>query len=235
MPKSKDGINYYQIAIIGDGAVGKSSITIQYTSNTFQGDIYDPTIEDSFYVKRQYNNIPVQLEIVDTAGQEDYKAIAINYMQSCYGFILVFDLTRPKESLQNLIPTVQKLRSLKNYKKQVNDNPFPCVLLGNKHDLTQDKSISEQYVQKFMTEELELNCPFFFTSAKTRFNIEESFEKMVEVLREFESQQPNAEWKLPSLNNETNKNSEKKKKKRGLFSSFSDVDDADLYFDMDNN
>ena len=95
---------FSKIVVIGDGGVGKSSLTLQFVRNTFS-DTYNPTIEDS-YSKHEYlwrptnfyrtsnrsrwrscfngkiykKNLKYQFliiikEIIDTAGQEDYSGL----------------------------------------------------------------------------------------------------------------------------------------------------------------
>ncbi|KAF0974351.1 hypothetical protein FDP41_006383 [Naegleria fowleri] len=201
MPKNKDNINFYQVAICGDGGVGKTSVTIQYSQNKFEGeDVYDPTIESSFVVRRQYEDISLELEIVDTAGQDDYKALRYNYMNSCYGFIFVFDVTKAEQSILSLVPYVEQIRSIKADKYQpvaaLNNLDFPCILLGNKCDLV--NHIPEKTIQQIIQSTLKLECPVFYVSAKTRKNIEEAFQQFTRVLRVFETSQKNPEWKYPS-------------------------------------
>ncbi len=65
-----------RIAVIGGGAVGKSSMTVLMTSQkqVKEGE-YDPTIEDAYFMLSKVDGAPVYLEILDTAGQDEYKAL----------------------------------------------------------------------------------------------------------------------------------------------------------------
>ena len=55
----------------GDGAVGKSSLSTRFMQGTFdKQQIYDPTIEDAYYIKRNVDGKPTHLELIDSAGQE---------------------------------------------------------------------------------------------------------------------------------------------------------------------
>jgi small GTP-binding protein len=61
-------VQTYKIAVLGDGGVGKSAITIQFTSGIFATD-YDPTIEDAYRIDVEVDGEVVGLDIIDTAGQ----------------------------------------------------------------------------------------------------------------------------------------------------------------------
>ena len=75
----------YKLVIVGGGGVGKSALTIQLIQNHFI-DEYDPTIEDSYRKQVTIDDETCLLDILDTAGQEEYSAMrdqqtwyAINY------------------------------------------------------------------------------------------------------------------------------------------------------------
>ncbi|EFC47605.1 ras family small GTPase, partial [Naegleria gruberi] len=169
--------------IVGTGAVGKSAITIQFTQNIFdRQETYDPTIEDAYYCKRMIDGVGVELEIVDTAGQDDYIALRDTWMKSCYGFILVFDLTsyRTLEELKIFVEQIKRTKLDEN-KPLSNGNIFPGIILGNKCDLNFE--LSEKDVASFMKQELDIQVPILFTSAKTRVNIDEAFETVIREMR----------------------------------------------------
>ncbi|KAF0982761.1 hypothetical protein FDP41_010740 [Naegleria fowleri] len=60
----------FKIAVVGGGGVGKSALTIQFVQHFFQPQ-YDPTIEDSYQKQMKVDDKVVQLEITDTAGQDE--------------------------------------------------------------------------------------------------------------------------------------------------------------------
>lgn len=69
---SSNCVDEFILALCGDGSVGKSSITTRFIQGTFdKQQIYDPTIEDAYYVKRNVDGLTTQMEIIDTAGQEE--------------------------------------------------------------------------------------------------------------------------------------------------------------------
>jgi len=71
----------YRLVILGDGAVGKTTITIQFIQNHFV-DIYDPTIEDCYIKQVLIDGRIYLLDILDTAGQEEYSAMRDQYMNT---------------------------------------------------------------------------------------------------------------------------------------------------------
>lgn len=64
----------YKLVVVGGGGVGKSALTIQLVQNHFVSE-YDPTIEDSYRKQVTIDNEACLLDIIDTAGQEEYSAM----------------------------------------------------------------------------------------------------------------------------------------------------------------
>ena len=64
----------YKLVVVGGGGVGKSALTIQLIQNHFV-DEYDPTIEDSYRKQVTIDEEVCLLDILDTAGQEEYSAM----------------------------------------------------------------------------------------------------------------------------------------------------------------
>jgi GTPase KRas len=71
---SRGSIREYKIVIVGGGGVGKSALTIQFIQSQFV-DEYDPTIEDSYRKQCDIDGQVSILDILDTAGQEEYSAM----------------------------------------------------------------------------------------------------------------------------------------------------------------
>ena len=61
---------------------------------------YEPTKADSYRKKVVVDGVEVQVDILDTAGQEDYAAIRDNYFRSGEGFLCVFSITEHESFLQ---------------------------------------------------------------------------------------------------------------------------------------
>ena len=112
--------------VIGDGAIGKTCLLISYTSNVFPTD-YVPTVFDNYTTNVMCDNEAINLQLWDTAGQEDYKKLRpLSYPQTDV-FLVCFSLVSPA-SLEN-ISTLW----LPEMKEHCRDAPF--VLVGLKSDL----------------------------------------------------------------------------------------------------
>nr|XP_042130592.1 ras-related protein R-Ras isoform X2 [Peromyscus maniculatus bairdii] len=79
----------HKLVVVGGGGVGKSALTIQFIQSYFVSD-YDPTIEDSYTKICTIDGVPARLDILDTAGQEEFGAMREQYMRAGNGFLLVF-------------------------------------------------------------------------------------------------------------------------------------------------
>jgi len=172
--------NLFKIVCVGDGAVGKTSITLRTCHGKFDGE-YLLTVGVEFGTKicmiDKQNE--VRLQIWDTAGQERFRFLQPAYYRGAHGALIVFDITR-KESFNN-IPTW-----LGNVVDTVGES-IPTILVGNKCDLD-DVRIVTFAEGKRLAEELSTQyktvIPFFEASAKTNQNVEEIFLKLAEMMSE---------------------------------------------------
>jgi len=127
---------------------------------------YDPTIEDSYRKNIDVDGRHVVLEIMDTAGTEQFTAMRDMYMRLGQGFLLVFSITSAS-SLRELIELRDQIVRTKG------DPNFPMVLVGNKSDLEEDRVISRQ--KAFQLSQSWGNIPYYETSARKATNINEVF------------------------------------------------------------
>ena len=163
----------FKVVVIGSGGVGKSALTIQYIQNHFVEE-YDPTIEDSYRKQVNIDNETSVLDILDTAGQEEYTAMRDQYMRNGHGFLFVYAIT-DRSSFDQLAPLRDQLLRAKDA------DHVPYVVVGNKCDLESERQITKQ-------EGLEIaksfgGCPVFETSAKSAINVEEAFGALVREIR----------------------------------------------------
>lgn len=136
MVKKKSAINeapVHKIIMVGAGGVGKSCLTLQFMYGDFV-DEYDPTKADSYRKKHVLDGNEVTVDILDTAGQEEYASIRDSYYRSGEGFLVVFDLTDP-ESLDRL----EDFRS--QITRVLDDETIPMVIVANKSDLTARRKV----------------------------------------------------------------------------------------------
>ncbi len=155
----------YKAVVVGSGGVGKSCLTIQLVQHQFYED-YDPTIEDSYRHKTTIDGEQSVLDILDTAGQEEYAMMLDQYLSGGDGFLLVYSITSRKsfEEIKNLHKRIQ---NVKEHKKRI-----AMVLVGNKCDLEKDREVSESEGRALARR---WAVPFYETSAKRRTHVEDSF------------------------------------------------------------
>eukprot|EP01117_Protostelium_nocturnum_P012174 TRINITY_DN446_c0_g1_i1.p1 TRINITY_DN446_c0_g1~~TRINITY_DN446_c0_g1_i1.p1 ORF type:complete len:188 (+),score=73.48 TRINITY_DN446_c0_g1_i1:143-706(+) len=180
----------YKLAVIGGGAVGKSAVTVQYTQNHFV-EMYDPTIEDAYRKQVIINGDVCLLDILDTAGQDEYCCLRDAYMRTGRGFILVYSITC-RSSFEEVKKLHEEILRAKDKSK------VPLVVIGNKCDLEELREVTtlegKQLAESF-------GAQFLETSAKSGVNIEETFAGVV-----------NAIQRDDEINNPIKKKSQKKKK-----------------------
>ncbi|AEO60565.1 hypothetical protein MYCTH_2145069 [Thermothelomyces thermophilus ATCC 42464] len=164
----------YKLVVVGGGGVGKSCLTIQLIQSHFV-DEYDPTIEDSYRKQCIIDDEVALLDVLDTAGQEEYSAMREQYMRTGEGFLLVYSITS-RESFEEIRTFQQQILRVKD--KDV----FPMVVVGNKLDLASERKVSVEEGKALANE---FNCMFLETSAKTNTNVEQAFFEVVRAIRRF--------------------------------------------------
>jgi len=161
-----------KIAVIGAGGVGKSAITVQYVQGRFLVD-YDPTIEDAHRKQVMIDGQTYILDILDTAGQEDYTVLRAQWLREKEGFLLVYSVIDRR--------TFEEVQQFFDQMKQIHDVCPPLVVVGNKADMTDKRTVTKFEGSK-LAESLDKSV-FMETSAKTGTNIDECF---VTLVREIE-------------------------------------------------
>eukprot|EP01080_Neovahlkampfia_damariscottae_P004079 gene4079-7368_t len=172
-------IEEMKLAVVGGGGVGKSALTVQFIQNVFLEE-YDPTIEDSYRKHAKVDEVTCYLEILDTAGQEEYKALRDQYMRNADGFLIVYSVIDRKTYEETSEFTEQICR--------VKDaDTWPMVLAGNKCDLESERAVTKEEAKKTATEQ---SMGFIETSAKSRKNVDEAFYELVREVRKSKDKKP---------------------------------------------
>jgi small GTP-binding protein len=163
----------FKVVIIGDGGVGKTTLTINFAHGRFESE-YKPTIGVSI-VKNEYwieDNL-VNFQIWDIAGQALWKDMRRIYYGGAQGCLILYDVTRPT-SFKNVEYWKTELKTF--IQKEI-----PCILCANKIDLTELRKISRDEGEKLATD---LGISYVETSAKTAENIDLTFLKLGKKLIE---------------------------------------------------
>ncbi|EDO45827.1 predicted protein [Nematostella vectensis] len=173
MSKTKEKqLGLHKVIMVGSGGVGKSALTLQFMYEEFVED-YEPTKADSYRKKAILDGEECQIDILDTAGQEDYAAIRDNYFRSGEGFLCVFSITEP-ESFAATTEFREQILRVKG------DDKIPFLLVGNKSDLTDKRQVTSEEGQSKADE---WGVPYVETSAKTRSNVDKVFFDLMREIR----------------------------------------------------
>ncbi|CAN8106181.1 unnamed protein product [Discula destructiva] len=167
-----------RIAMLGEGGVGKTSLTINLTMRHFT-ETYDPTLEDSYRRQCVIDGVPSHLEILDTAGQEEYGALREQWIRQNELFVIVYDVTR-RSSFEATEALFHEVVDVKRKLDASSFSPSLVVLVGNKCDLDNRRLVGTMEGQKLAKK---LGCGHIETSAKLGTNVEEAFFSVVRADR----------------------------------------------------
>ncbi|KAI6248018.1 hypothetical protein HI914_03413 [Erysiphe necator] len=180
----------YKLVVLGDGGVGKTALTIQLTLQHFV-ETYDPTIEDSYRKQVAIDGQSCMLEVLDTAGQEEYTALRDQWIRDGEGFVLVYSISSRSSftRINRFHDQIQRVKessaSSSSYAgsplmSKAPDCPAPIMLVGNKSDRITEREVSTQEGYALARE---LGCDFVEASAKNSINVEKAFYDVVRQLR----------------------------------------------------
>lgn len=171
----------YKIVVLGGGGVGKSALTIRLVTDNFL-DEYDPTIEDSYRKQVEIDGQTALLDILDTAGQEEFASMQDQWMREGKGFLLVYNICE-KASFEELRILRDKILRAKDVES------VPLVVAGNKCDLRDPTDAKQVTKEAGMKLAKEWNCKFYETSAKDKINNEACFYEVVRQIRRSEQKE----------------------------------------------
>ncbi|XP_030749937.1 cell division control protein 42 homolog [Sitophilus oryzae] len=169
--------NRIKCVIVGDKQVGKTSLAVSYSNDSFPNE-YVPTAYDNYNVDVLVDDEPVRLEICDTAGEE----LGASLRRLCYPgtdvFMLCFSVVRPS-SFES---------ACKRWADELTRLGAPVVLVGCQSDLLNDfeviSNLSRQHQKTVATARAQelarrLNATYVVTSAKTCNNLKEAFDEAI--------------------------------------------------------
>ena len=153
-----------KIAVLGQSMVGKSALTYRFINNKIPTE-HDTTIEDAYSIPCKIDDLQCQLEILDTAGQDDYQTMLDTWINAADGFILVYSIDN-KESFESTKTRYERILKLKNEQKA------SIIIAGNKCDLEENRKVSKEEAENFC---LTNKISFMETSALKTINVKEVF------------------------------------------------------------
>lgn len=154
----------FKLLLIGNSAVGKSSLLLRFSDNIFN-ESFLPTIGVDFKIRTfELSSKTVKLQIWDTAGQERFKTITSSYYKGAHGIILTYDITDKQsfKDIENWLTEVEKF---------ANENVIK-LLVGNKCDLESQRQVTFDEGKEYADS---LGIQFLETSAKNNANVEKAF------------------------------------------------------------
>jgi len=171
MSRKKSNYPEHKVIVVGAGGAGKSALTQMFMYGNFVEE-YDPTTADSYRKIIEVDGEKCQLDILDTAGQEEY--MRDNYYRLGEGFLCVYSITM-RDTFQAVNRFYDHILQVKGHEK------VPLILVGSKCDLEADRDVAKNEGEALS---VKFGCPFFETSAKTRVNVDEVFFELVRKVQE---------------------------------------------------
>jgi len=161
-----------KLLIIGESGVGKSSLLLRFTDDSFDPD-QAATIGVDFKVKTiTINGDKVKLAIWDTAGQERFRTLTPSYYRGGQGAILVYDVSS-RDSFQKIENWLNELETYST------NHDMVTMLVGNKCDMLDERVVSKEEGMKCARKH---HMMFIESSAKTREGVACAFEELVEKI-----------------------------------------------------
>jgi len=158
----------FKCVVMGSGGVGKSALTILNVNGVFV-EKYDPTIEDTYRKIYELDGVSYVLEILDTAGTEQYTAQTDFYTRDGHGFVLVYSITS-MSSFAEIPGIMERIMRIKN------TNKVAMVLCANKCDLVDQRVVMEDEGRSISKK---WECLFMETSAKNGINTGKIFPSLI--------------------------------------------------------
>jgi len=140
---------------------------------------YDPTIEDCYRCQRAIDDEVVLMQVLDTAGQDNFSMMRDSWMRHSDCFLLVFSVT-DRRTFEELDEYYQQLLRVKD----VVEGKVPVVVIANKVDMVEERQVTEdEALEKCMG----MRVPLVEASAKDGLGVHESFEQAVRQHRKFKA------------------------------------------------
>lgn len=131
-------------------------------------------MEESYQTTVDINGKALQVEILDTAGQDAYTSLRETFMHTGDGFLLVYSITDDQ--------TFEELQSIRKQILRVHSrSDVPMIIVGNKVDLAEDRAVSQEEGKKFAKE---IGAQFMEVTAKEDYKVKDSFQALIRMVLE---------------------------------------------------
>lgn len=162
------------LVVAGGAAVGKSALTLRFVRNEFVA-VYEPTVEDAYrkHVETGDGDIGM-VEIIDTAGTEQFRTMRELYYKNSDGFVLACSVDQV-ESIDELVDIHKEILRVKESEN------ISMIIAVNKTDIPKSEwRINAEHISQLAKE---WKISLFHTSAKQNENVTEAFTHLVSLVR----------------------------------------------------
>lgn len=156
---------FLRLLLIGDEASGKTSLLLQFTEQRYLPTHQFTVGVDSGYKMVEIMGQAVKLQLWDTAGDDQFRAIVRSYYPQAAGALLVYDITN-RASFLHLRERLQELR-------QATEQELFLLIVGNKCDREEERRVLPEEGHELA---LQHGCHFLETSAVTGHNVDTAFQ-----------------------------------------------------------
>jgi small GTP-binding protein len=165
----------FKITVVGDGAVGKTSLIQKFTNDTFKTE-YIKTIGAQFSVfDKKIEGDKIKLLFWDIAGQDNFNFLKPSFFKNSVAAIIVYSLEENKLGEESF-------KHIYNWDNDIKEfcGDIPVVIIGNKVDLIDEKKFDTSAIEKIIEEKNYLG--YFITSAKTGQGVIDAFNAIIDNL-----------------------------------------------------
>lgn len=172
-PTETSDVIELKLAVLGQTLVGKSALTYRFISDKFPTE-HDTTIEDQYKINTTIDEHNCRLEILDTAGQDDYQSMLDTWINFAEGFVLVYSID-DRESFESLKDKYERVV------KNKSDDVYSVIIVGNKCDLEDKRKVTKEEGESYAKSK---GVDFMEVSALKTINVKETFVKLAHNLLE---------------------------------------------------
>ncbi|MFW9986937.1 MAG: Rab family GTPase [Candidatus Odinarchaeota archaeon] len=160
----------FKVLLVGDPAVGKTSLILKYVENRFEREYKASIGVDFAYKIIEVGEKVSRLIIWDIASQERFAPYRSSFYKQTDGAMIVFDLTRP-----------ETLEAIESWMREIREHAgdVEILLIGNKIDLKKKRALKEADIQPWIDR---YGCSYVETSAMSGDGVEEAFETLTTAI-----------------------------------------------------